>query len=216
VSRAAAEEAVQQRTLLYDRSGDEHFNVVSAFIKSMRASDPDAAVYWMARMLESGEEVRFVLRRLVIFASEDVGNADPRALQVAVAALHAVELVGLPEGALALTQAVTFLAMAPKANTALATWAKAREAVTQHGALPVPLHLRNAATKLVKSLGWGAGYQYPHDFEGGVVPGESHLPEGLRGQRFFTPSTSGEEKAQGERLEAIRARRPPTEPGEDG
>ena len=216
IDRKTAEEAVQQRTLLYDQSGEEHFNVVSAFIKSMRGSDPDAAVYWMARMLEAGEDVRFVLRRMVIFASEDVGNADPQALQVAIAALHAVELVGLPEGSLPMTQAVTYLAMAPKANTALTTWAAAREAVTKHGALPVPMHLRNAPTKLMKSLGYGGGYQYPHHFEGHVVPGESYLPEGLRGERFFRPSDSGDEKTQGERLEKWRSAHRPKEPGEDG
>jgi putative ATPase len=216
VDKKTAEEAVQQRTLLYDQNGEEHFNVISAFIKSMRASDPDAAVYWMARMLEAGEDVRFVLRRMVIFASEDVGNAEPRALQVAVNALQAVELVGLPEGTLAMTQAVTFLAMAPKANTALTTWAAARQAVTEHGSLPVPLHLRNAPTRLMKSLGYGSGYQYPHDFEGHHVPGESHLPEGLRGERFFRPSDSGEEKAHAERLEGWRAGHAPKEPGENG
>ncbi len=162
VDRAAAEEALQQKTLLYDRGGEEHYNVISAFIKSMRASDPDAAVYWMARMLEAGEDPRFVIRRMVIFASEDIGNAEPRALQVAIAALNAFELMGLPEGTLPLTQAVTFLAMAPKSNTALKTYAAARDAVMKHGALPVPLHLRNAPTKLMKSLGYGQGYQYPH------------------------------------------------------
>jgi putative ATPase len=216
LDRKTAEEAVQQRTLLYDQGGEEHYNVVSAFIKSMRASDPDAAVYWMARMLEAGEDVRFVLRRMVIFASEDVGNADPRALQVAIAALHAVELMGLPEGSLPMTQAVTYLAMAPKSNTALTTWAAAREAVMKQGSLPVPLHLRNAPTKLMKSLGYGGGYQYPHDFEGHVIPGQSHLPEGLRGERFFKPSDSGEEARHRELLAKWRAALPPKEPGEDG
>ncbi|GMU60865.1 MAG: ATPase AAA [Myxococcaceae bacterium] len=215
VDRRSAEEAVQQRTLLYDRGGEEHFNVVSAFIKAMRGSDPDAAVYWLARMIEAGEDPRFIVRRMVIFASEDVGNADPRALLVAVAALHAVELVGFPEGTLPLTQAVTYLAMAPKANTALTTYAKAREAVTSQGPLPVPHHLRNAPTRLMKSLGYGAGYQYPHDFAGQVVA-EQYLPEGLRGQRFFEPLDSGEEKAHRERLAELRALRAPKEPGEDG
>jgi putative ATPase len=152
---------------------------------------------------------------MVIFASEDVGNADPRALQVAIAALHAVELMGMPEGSLPLTQAVTYLAMAPKANTALTTWARAREAVTAHGALPVPLHLRNAPTSLMKTLGYGSGYQYPHDFDGHVVK-ENYLPEGLRGERFFEPSTSGEEAAHRARIDALRALKAPREPGEDG
>jgi putative ATPase len=215
VDRKAAEEALQQRTLLYDKGGEEHFNIVSAFIKSMRGSDADAAVYYLARMIEAGEDPRFIVRRMVIFASEDVGNADPRALQVAVAALQAVELVGFPEGTLPLTQAVTYLAMAPKANTALTTYAKAREAVLTQGPLPVPMHLRNAPTKLMKGLGYGAGYQYPHDFDGNVVA-EQYLPEGLRGQRFFEPSENGEEKAHRARVEELRALRAPKEPGEDG
>ncbi len=215
VDRKAAEEALQQRTLLYDKGGDEHFAVVSAFIKSMRGSDPDAAVYWLARMIEAGEDPRFIVRRMVIFASEDVGNADPQALQVAVAALHAVELVGFPEGTLPLTQAVTYLAMAPKANTALTTYAKAREAVATHGPLPVPLHLRNAPTALQRSLGHGAGYRYPHDEPGRATP-QQHLPEGLRGLRLFEPTDSGFERTHGERLAALRALRAPKEPGEDG
>jgi len=215
VTRKAAEEAVQQRTLLYDKGGEEHYSVVSAFIKSMRGSDPDAAVYWMARMIEAGEDPRFIVRRMVIFASEDVGNADPRALQVAVSALQAVELVGFPEGTLPLTQAVTYLAMAPKANTAIATYAKAREAVMKNGPLPVPMHLRNAPTKLMKSLGYGAGYQYPHDFEGHYVV-ENYLPDGLRTERFFEPSESGEEKHMKERLIQLRAQKSPKEPGENG
>jgi putative ATPase len=181
----------------------------------MRASDPDAAVYWLARMIEAGEDVRFVVRRMVIFASEDVGNADPRALQVAISALHAVELMGLPEGTLPLTQAVTYLAMAPKSNTALTTWAKAKDAVNRHGPLPVPLHLRNAPTALMKSLGYGSGYQYPHDFEGHFTPGNG-LPEGIRAERFFEPSDSGEEKAMKQRLTELLAARAPTEPGSDG
>ncbi|MFO0599218.1 MAG: replication-associated recombination protein A [Myxococcaceae bacterium] len=215
VSRQSAEEAVQQRTLLYDKGGEEHYAVVSAFIKSMRGSDPDAAVYWMARMIEAGEDPRFVVRRMVIFASEDVGNADPQALQVAIAALHAVELMGFPEGVLPLTQAVTYLAMAPKSNTALTTWAKAKEAIEKHGPLPVPMHLRNAHTKLTKSLGYGGGYQYPHDFEGHYVP-ENYLPEGLRGEKFYEPSSNGAEVKHRARIDELRAMKKPGEPGEDG
>ncbi len=215
VTREGAEEAVQQRTLLYDKGGEEHFNVVSAFIKSMRGSDPDGAVYWLARMIEAGEDPRFIVRRMVIFASEDVGNADPQGLQVAISALQAVELMGFPEGVYPLTQAVTYLAMAPKSNTALTTYARAREAVQKHGPLPVPLHLRNAPTKLMKSLGYGGGYQYPHDFEGNYVV-ENYLPEGLRAERFFEPSGSGYEQKHKERIETIRSQRAPKEPGEDG
>ncbi len=215
VDRQAVEEALQAKTLLYDKSGDEHFNVVSAFIKSMRGSDPDAAVYWMARMLEAGEDPRFVVRRMVIFASEDVGNADPRALQVAIAALQAVQLVGLPEGTLPLTQAVTYLAMAPKSNAVLTTYSNAKKAVMEQGPLPVPMHVRNAPTKLMKQLGYGSGYQYPHDFEGNYVP-EQYLPEGLRGQRFYEPSENGEEKRLKARLAEILSLRAKKEPGEDG
>ncbi len=215
IDRKAAEEAIAQRTLLYDKSGEEHYNVISAFIKSMRASDPDAAVYWMARLIESGEEVRFIVRRMIIFASEDVGNADPMALVLTVAAMQAVEIVGLPEGALSLTQAVTYLSMAPKANTALTTWTKARSAVVDHGPLAVPLHLRNATSQVGRTLGYGAGYQYPHDFDGNFVS-QSALPEGLRNTQFYVPSASGAEAAHQSKLEIVRSKRSPREPGEDG
>jgi putative ATPase len=215
LDRHCAEEAVQQRTLLYDQAGEEHHNVVSAFIKSMRGSDPDAAVYWLARMVEAGEDPRFIVRRMVIFASEDVGNADPRALLVATAALQALELVGLPEGALALSQAVTYLAMAPKSNASYRAWGAAREAVQRHGPLPVPLRLRNAPTRLMRSLGYGAGYQYPHDFEGHVVA-EQYLPEALRGTRFYFPAEVGDEVEHVRRIAALLELRAPKEPGEDG
>ena len=215
VDRKGAEEAVPQRTLLYDKGGEEHYNVISAFIKSMRGSDPDGAVYWLARMIEAGEDPRFIVRRMVIFASEDVGNADPQALMVATSALQAVELMGFPEGTLPLTQAVTYLAMAPKSNTAITTYSKAREAVQKHGPLPVPMHLRNAPTKLMKSLGYGGGYQYPHDFEGHFVV-ENYLPDGIRGEKFYEPSRSGFEERHRERIDEIRSQRAPKEPGEDG
>jgi putative ATPase len=205
ITKAAAEEAVQQRTLLYDKSGEEHYNVISAFIKSLRGSDPDAALYWMARMLEAGEDPLFILRRMVIFASEDIGNADPRALGVAVDALNAFELVGLPEGTLPLTQAVTYLAMAPKSNTVLTSYFAARAAVTENGPLPIPLHLRNAPTPLMKSLGYGAGYQYPHNFEGSYVP-EDYLPDALRRRHFYHPGQSGFERELSERLAELRRR----------
>jgi putative ATPase len=205
VTRADAEEALQQKTILYDKAGEQHYDVVSAFIKSLRGSDPDAAVYYMVRMLEGGEDPRFVLRRMVIFASEDVGNADPQALQVAVAALQAVELVGLPEGVLTLSQAVVYLALAPKSNTALTAYANARRLVQEHGALPVPLKLRNAPTKLMKDMGYGGAYRYPHDFEGNYVP-EEYLPDELRGEPIVKLSESGHEKALRERLRALRGK----------
>jgi putative ATPase len=200
------EEASQSRTLIHDKGGDEHYGVVSAFIKSMRGSDPDAAVYWMTRMLEAGEDPRFVLRRMVIFAAEDVGVADPQALAVAVAALHAYELVGLPEGVLPLTEAAIYLATAPKSNTALTTYAAARKLVRDRGALPVPAHLRNAATALGKQQGWGEGYKYPHDFEGNYVPGD-YLPDDLVGSRVYQPSRSGHEATIADRLAAWAERR---------
>jgi putative ATPase len=181
------EQAMQQRALLYDKAGDEHYGVISAFIKSMRGSDPDAAAYWLVRMLESGEQPRFILRRLVIFASEDIGNADPQALQVAVNALHAFELVGLPEGVLPLTQAVTYLACAPKSNSALTTYVAARQAVLQFGPLPVPAKLRNSVGRMGKQLGHWRDYKYPHDFEGHYVKGETYLPDALVGRVFFKP-----------------------------
>ncbi len=203
IERADAEEALQTKTVLYDKAGEEHYNVVSAFIKSMRGSDPDAAVYYMVRMLEGGEDPRFVLRRMVIFASEDVGNADPQALQVAVAALQAVELVGLPEGVLPMSQAAIYLALAPKANTAIASYGNARRLVKEHGPLPVPLKLRNAPTPLMEGLGYGGGYRYPHNCEGHYVA-EEYLPDALCGERIVQLSESGLEKALGERWRALR------------
>ncbi|MDY7230416.1 replication-associated recombination protein A [Hyalangium rubrum] len=217
VDKKAAEEALQQKMLLYDKGGEEHYNVVSAFIKSMRGSDVDAALYWMTRMLEAGEDPVFVFRRMVIFASEDIGNADPQALGGAVDALHAFQLVGMPEGVLPLTQAVTYLALAPKSNAVLTSYGEARAAVTQEGALPVPMNLRNAPTKLMKSMGYGGGYKYPHNFEGNYVP-EDYLPEALKARRFYKPTTNGRERELAERYEefqrqlAARGR----EPGEEG
>lgn len=190
ITAAHVAEAAQGKSLLYDKAGDEHYGLVSVFIKSMRGSDPDAAVYWMTRMLEAGEDPRFVLRRMVIFASEDVGNADPQALAVAVAALQAVELVGLPEGTLAMTQAVTYLALAPKSNAALTSYAAARKLVRDHGALPVPARFLPGATAVDRALGHGQGYKYPHDFEGNYVPDE-YLPEVIQGVHVYTPSNSG-------------------------
>jgi putative ATPase len=205
LTRGIIEEALQQKTLLYDKAGDEHYGVVSAFIKSMRGSDPDAAVYWMTRMIEAGEDPLFVLRRMVIFASEDIGNADPQALSVATGALASYQFIGMPEGVLPLTQAVVYLACAPKSNTALTTYAAARRAVKEHGSLPVPRKLRNAVTALDRQMGHGQAYKYPHDFEGHYVP-ESYLPEPLEGQRFYEPSGSGYEAEMRARLAAWRAR----------
>jgi len=193
--------------LLYDKAGDEHYGVVSAFIKSLRGSDPDAAVYWMARMVEAGEDPLFILRRMVVFASEDIGLADSHALTVAVAALEAFRFVGMPEGFFPLTQAALYLATAPKSNTALTTYAAAKGDVDAHGALAVPAHIRNATTPLGKSLGWGAGYQYPHDHPGHHVA-ETYLPAELAGKRYYTPSAEGDERAIAEHLRELRAAEP--------
>jgi putative ATPase len=203
-------EAAQGRNLLYDKAGDEHYGVVSVFIKSMRGSDPDAAVYWMTRMIEAGEDPRFVLRRMVIFAAEDVGNADPQALAVAVSALQAVELVGLPEGVLPMTQAVTYLALAPKSNAALTAYAAARKLVNERGALPVPARYRPGSTALDRSIGHGQGYKYPHDFAGHYVP-EDYLPDELVGTRIYQPTESGFEAELTRRRAALEAvRKKPT------
>ena len=164
----------------------------------------DASIYWLVRMLESGEDPRFLLRRMVIFASEDVGNADPQALSVAVNALHAFELVGLPEGVLPLTQCATYLASAPKSNTALTTYSAARKAIMETGPLPVPAKLLNAVTGLQKKMGYGKEYRYPHDL-GGLAPGETYLPDELAGRRFYQPTTNGEEAEIKARLEAWRS-----------
>ena len=202
---AHAEEAMQHKALLYDKGGEQHYDVVSAFIKSLRGSDPDAAVYYLVRMLEGGEDPRFILRRMVIFASEDVGNADPRALGVAVDALQAVELVGIPEGVLPMSQAAIYLALAPKSNTALTSYTAARRLVGEKGPLPVPMKLRNAPTKLMESLGYGGGYRYPHNFEGHYVA-ERYLPDAIRDEVVVKLSGSGLEKELAERLAALRKR----------
>jgi putative ATPase len=204
VTPAVIEEALQKRTLLYDKAGDEHYGVVSAFIKSMRGSDPDAAVYWMARMIEAGEDPLFVLRRMVIFAAEDVGVADPRALLVATAAVDAFRFIGLPEGLIPMTEAAIYLATAPKTNTAITTYAAAKKDVDAHGALAVPNHIRNAPTALAKQLGWGSGYQYPHDFAGHYVR-EEYLPDALRGHKYYQPSDSGHEGEIAARLAKLQA-----------
>ena len=207
------EEAAQQRALRYDKAGEEHYNVISAFIKSLRGGDPDAAVYWMMRMLEAGEDPLFIARRMVIFAAEDVGNAEPQALQVAVAVKDAVHFVGLPEGRIPLAQAATFLATCPKSNASYRAMVAATEEVKRSGVLPVPLHLRNAPTPLMKGLGYGAGYLYPHDYEGALVEQE-YLPDDLVGRRYYEPTERGREREIGERLRASHARRdrPPKTP----
>ena len=201
-----AREAVQKKPLLYDKGGEEHYNVISAFIKSMRGSDPDAALYWLARMLEAGEDPLFILRRMVVLASEDIGNADPRALQVAVSALQGFQLVGLPEGRIIMAQAVTYLATAPKSNASYMGIENALAKVRKSGALPVPLHIRNAPTRLMKDLGYHKGYRYAHDYEEGFVEQE-YLPELIRGMKFYEPAGHGYEKIIKERMEWIKGKK---------
>ncbi|MEO8470071.1 MAG: replication-associated recombination protein A [Chloroflexota bacterium] len=193
------EAAAQQRVLAYDRAGDGHFDTVSAFIKSLRGNDPDAAVYWLAAMIAAGEDPKFIARRLIISASEDVGNADPRALQVAIAAGQALDWIGLPEARYALAQATTYIATAPKSNRAGLAFAAAAGDVEAHGALPVPLHLRNAANPRMKHHGIGIGYRYPHDFEGADVE-QRYLPDDLAAAPYYVPNDQGYEATIGERM----------------
>jgi putative ATPase len=196
---ADIEAAAQQRILAYDRAGDGHYDTVSAFIKSLRGNDPDAALYWLAAMIAAGEDPRFIARRLIISASEDVGNADPRALQVAVAASDALEWVGLPEAQYALAQATAYVATAPKSNrSGQAYWAAAGD-VAEHGSLPVPMHLRSSGDSRVKRHGIGVDYRYPHDFEGADVE-QQYLPDTLSGRRYYLPTDQGYESTIGERM----------------
>ena len=205
ITLKVAQEAMQRKALLYDKGGDEHYNVISAFIKSMRGSDPDAAVYWLARMLEAGEDPLFIARRMVIFASEDIGNADPSAVQVAVAVKDAFHFVGMPEGWIPLSQGVTYLASAPKSNASYKAYLSALEDVKEKGALGVPLHIRNAPTPLMKDLGYGKGYKYPHNHGGHIE--QSYLPEELQGKEYYEPTENGIDKEIKERLAGYKARR---------
>ena len=204
---ATLEQALQHKVLRYDKDGDQHYDVISAFIKSLRGSDPDAAVYYLARLCESGEDPQFILRRMVIFAAEDVGVADPRALPLAMATVQAFAMLGFPEGVLPLTELALFLATAPKTNTAVTAYAAAKAALAQTGSLPIPAHLRDGHSAAGRSLGHGVGYQYPHDCPGHYVK-QQYLPtalaETLGEQRFYQPSTSGHEKLIGERLAYLR------------
>ena len=192
-------QAVQRRTLLYDKKGEEHFNLISALHKSLRNSDPDAAVYWLARMVESGEDPMYIARRLVRFASEDIGNADPRALTLTVAAKDAVHFIGLPEGNTALAQAVIYLAAAPKSNAVYTAYERAAADAQRAAADPVPLHLRNAPTRLMKDLDYGKGYEYAHDDADGTT-GMSCLPPALAGRTYYEPTDRGLEKALRQRF----------------
>ena len=203
---ADVEAAAQQRVLAYDRAGDGHYDTVSAFIKSLRGNDPDAALYWLAAMITAGEDPKFIVRRLIISASEDIGNADPRALQVAVAAAQALDYVGLPEAQYALAQATIYLAVAPKSNRSGTAYGAAMADVTGRGSLPVPNHLRNAGDRRMKHHGIGVGYLYPHEFEGSDVK-QQYLPDELVDRRYFHPSVEGSERRIGELMDERQARR---------
>jgi putative ATPase len=210
VSREITDEivrdALQKRILLYDKSGEEHYNLISALHKSVRNSDPDAALYWLGRMLEAGEDPLYIARRVVRMAVEDIGLADPNALSLCMAARDAVDFIGMPEGNLALAQAVVYLSVAPKSNALYSAYADVQQDVEQTAADPVPLHLRNAPTGLMKGLGYGRGYQYAHDLEGKVADMQC-LPDNLRDRVYYQPTSEGIEKRIRERLEEIKRQR---------
>jgi putative ATPase len=206
IDQALLERVLTNKTLLYDKSGEEHYNLMSALHKSMRNSDADASIYWLARMLEAGEDPKYVARRLIRFASEDIGNADPQALAITVAAKDAVHFIGMPEGNTALAQAVLYLATAPKSNAVYMAYNDAADAAKTDFAAPVPLHIRNAPTKLMKQLDYGKGYKYAHD-EPDAVSNMDCLPENLKGREFYKPSEYGFEKEVKKRLAWWKARR---------
>jgi len=197
---------LQKRVLLYDKSGEEHYNLISALHKSVRNSDPDASLYWLARMLEAGEDPLYVARRVVRMAVEDIGLADPNALSLCMAARDAVDFIGMPEGNLALAQAVVYLALAPKSNALYIAYTEVQQDVERTAAESVPLHLRNAPTGLMKQIGYGQGYQYAHDLENKVADMQC-LPDNLKDRRYYQPTSEGVEKRIRERLEEIRRRR---------
>ncbi|MEX1113490.1 MAG: replication-associated recombination protein A [Patescibacteria group bacterium] len=215
VDRPLLEQVLTKKALGYDKKGEEHYNVISAFIKSMRGSDPDAAVYYLARMLEAGEDPVFIARRMVIFASEDVGNADPEALPLAIAAFEATRMIGMPEARINLSQAATYLASAPKSNATYRAIESARAEVRDSGALPVPLHLRNPVTKLMKQEDYGKGYEYAHAKDDAAVS-HSHLPEKLVGKRFYEPGTRGFEERIKKTLERFSQQRNQAESKKSG
>jgi putative ATPase len=199
IDLSAIEQALQHRALLYDKSGDQHYDLISALHKSLRGSDPDAALYWLGRMLEAGEDPLYIARRLMRFASEDVGMADPQALVIAIAAQQAVHFVGLPEGNLALAEAVVYLAVAPKSNSLYQAYSRIKQDI-QHGRNePVPLHLRNPVTDLMRETGYGKGYKYAHDYPDHFVK-QQNLPPSLQGKRYYVPSDQGYEKEIAARL----------------
>jgi putative ATPase len=203
ITLADLERALQKKALAYDKSGEEHYNIISAFHKSLRGSDPDAALDWLGRMLAAGEDPFYIARRMVRFASEDIGNADPQALTVALHAMEAFKFLGHPEGELALAQAAVYLATAPKSNSIYAAYGQVQQVVRNAGSLPVPLHIRNAPTRLMKDLGYGKDYKYAHNYQDAFVA-QDYLPEKLQGQVFYKPTGRGYEKIVKERLDKWR------------
>jgi len=203
VSPELIQEAAQRRAATYDKDGDDHFDAISALHKTIRGSDPDAALYWLARMLERGDDPLYVARRLVRFASEDIGLADPQALGLAIAAQQAVHFIGMPEGALALAELTIYLSLAPKSNSIYLAYGAAVDDVARTRNDPVPIHLRNAPTRLMKAMGFGQGYKYAHDFEGGVV-GQQNLPENIAGRTYYSPVDRGFERDLKRRMQRIR------------
>lgn len=199
------ESALQKKSLAYDKLGEEHYNIISAFIKSMRGGNPDAALYWMARMLEAGEPPLFICRRMVIFASEDIGNADPQAIQVAIATMQAFDFVGMPEGWIPLAQCATYLASAPKSKASYRGYMAAKSDVAEHGILPVPIHLRNAPTKLMEDLGYAKDYKDPHYYPGNFVE-QQYMPDKLLEKIYYKPTENGYERHISERLKKWRKR----------
>jgi putative ATPase len=208
-------DALQRRVLLYDKTGEEHYNLISALHKSVRNSDPDAALYWLGRMLEAGEDPLYVARRVVRMAVEDIGLADPNALSLCMAARDAVDFIGMPEGNLALAQAVVYLSVAPKSNALYTAYGSVQEDVEATAAEPVPLHLRNAPTRLMKGLGYGRGYQYAHDLESKVADMQC-LPDNLRGRVYYQPTNEGIEKRIRDRMEEIKRQRLQANPNASG
>lgn len=205
VTEEKVEQALGSKKLLYDKTGEEHYNIISAFIKSMRGSDPDATVYWLARMLDSGEDPEFIVRRMIVQASEDVGNADPKALQIAVAAAQALQFVGLPEASLNLAHAAIYIASAPKSNSSYLALKKAMKDVKLTLNEPVPMHLRNAVTDLMDKVGYGKGYKYAHDYEEGYIS-QQFLPDRLKGEKYYQPKSIGYERYIKEHLEKLNSK----------
>ncbi len=206
ITAKSAEEALLKKALLYDKDGEEHYNLISALHKSMRGSDPDATLYWLGRMLAAGEDPLYILRRMVRFASEDIGNADPHALVLTMAAQQAFHFIGLPEGELAIAQAAVYLAVAPKSNSLYTGYGKTKDLINKTGYLPVPLHIRNAPTKLMKELEYGKDYKYAHDYQDAFVPQE-YFPDKLQGRVLYSPTDAGYEKIIRERVEEWRRRK---------